>query len=229
MPKFELTSPDGKKYQVEGPEGATPEQAYDILQQQLKGQSGNTRGGDLARGLLHGATMGMAGEPPAKDASGWRTAGEEIGDVGTSMAAGLIPGGMVAKGAIGAGLGALQPADSWSDRAKNAAIGGGSAMTGGVIGKMPRGVKTALDTLAEMGIGGTVGHQFGNWGTLSGALAGPSILHRLGGLTGGRGLGDLIAAIANNPGLASYIGIKAAPGVEQAGSFVGDQLGKTSQ
>lgn len=35
MPTFEFTSPEGVKYSVEGPEGATQEQAFAILQQQL--------------------------------------------------------------------------------------------------------------------------------------------------------------------------------------------------
>lgn len=35
MPSFELTSPDGKKYIINGPEGSTPEQAFQILQSQL--------------------------------------------------------------------------------------------------------------------------------------------------------------------------------------------------
>jgi len=35
MPSFEFTSPEGKKYSVAGPEGATKEQAWGILQKQL--------------------------------------------------------------------------------------------------------------------------------------------------------------------------------------------------
>lgn len=35
MPAFEFTSPDGKKYIVNGPEGSTPQQAYQFLQQQI--------------------------------------------------------------------------------------------------------------------------------------------------------------------------------------------------
>lgn len=35
MPTFEFTSPEGVKYSVEGPEGATQEQAFAVLQQQL--------------------------------------------------------------------------------------------------------------------------------------------------------------------------------------------------
>lgn len=39
MPKFTFTGPDGKGYDVEGPDGATPEQAFQVLQQHL-GQGG---------------------------------------------------------------------------------------------------------------------------------------------------------------------------------------------
>ncbi len=35
MPKFTFTSPDGKNYDVEGPEGATQDQAFQMLQQSL--------------------------------------------------------------------------------------------------------------------------------------------------------------------------------------------------
>jgi hypothetical protein len=35
MPTFEFTSPEGKKYRIQGPDGATKEQAFGILQQQL--------------------------------------------------------------------------------------------------------------------------------------------------------------------------------------------------
>lgn len=37
MPTFEFTSPDGKKYSVDGPQGATKEQAFEILQAQISG------------------------------------------------------------------------------------------------------------------------------------------------------------------------------------------------
>lgn len=36
MPSFEFTSPEGKKYTVNGPDGATKEQAFSMLQTQLK-------------------------------------------------------------------------------------------------------------------------------------------------------------------------------------------------
>lgn len=37
MPTFEFTSPEGKTYSIEGPQGATKDQAFAILQQQLGG------------------------------------------------------------------------------------------------------------------------------------------------------------------------------------------------
>ncbi len=37
MPSFEFTSPEGKQYTVDGPAGATKEQAFSILQQKLSG------------------------------------------------------------------------------------------------------------------------------------------------------------------------------------------------
>lgn len=39
MPIFEFTSPEGKSYEIEGPEGATQEQAFQLLQQQLGGSA----------------------------------------------------------------------------------------------------------------------------------------------------------------------------------------------
>ena len=225
MPQIKMPNGD----MVQFPDDMPKDQIQRMIEQKFP-DAGNTRGGDLARGLLHGATMGQMGQEPSKDASGWRKAGEEIGDVGTSMAAGMIPGGMVAKGAIGAGLGAARPANSWTERAENAAIGGGSALTGGLIGKIPQGVRTALDRIAEMGIGSAVGYShLGPWGGMGGLWAGKEIGRQIEHMTGGRGLADIAAAIANNPGLASYIGYKAAPGINAAGNFVGQELGKPSQ
>lgn len=233
MPAFELTSPDGKKYRVEGPEGSTAEQAYGILRQQLAGQSGATRGGDLARGLAHGVASGlgmsgMVGDAPA-DASGWRTTGENIGQAIPPIAAGFIPGGAAVKTAIGTTMGALQPAGSLTERAENAAIGAGSAWGAGKIAKMGPRVKTALDRLSEMGIGSYFGaSHLGPWGGLGGLYAGREIGRHLESIFGG-GLGDLVAFAARNPGLAAYLGIKASPYAEQAGQFVGQQLGKPSE
>lgn len=56
MPVFTFTSPEGKEYEVEGPEGATESQAFEILQTQLGQQAEplaqNNEG--VARGMLGG-------------------------------------------------------------------------------------------------------------------------------------------------------------------------------
>lgn len=44
MPSFKFTSPEGKSYTVDGPEGATKEQAFGILQQRLAGPSLGPKG-----------------------------------------------------------------------------------------------------------------------------------------------------------------------------------------
>lgn len=69
MPDFLITSPEGKQYQITGPEGATHEQALAILQQQLGGggydpkdaenYAKNFREFGTTDQLAHSATMGL--------------------------------------------------------------------------------------------------------------------------------------------------------------------------
>ena len=56
MPVFDFTGPDGKSYSVEGPEGATAEQAFGILQSQL----GSTSKPDYATDIAKSAAVGVA-------------------------------------------------------------------------------------------------------------------------------------------------------------------------
>lgn len=82
MPIFQFTSPDGKNYSVNGPDGSTPEQAFQILQSQIGSgsaptapppdkyqqaaideaksldASGAPRETGYTRRLVHGATLG---------------------------------------------------------------------------------------------------------------------------------------------------------------------------
>lgn len=66
MPVFDFTSPEGKTYSVEGPEGATQDQAFQILQGQL-GQNvsfaedaAKSVGSGLGKGTI--GTLGMVGD-----------------------------------------------------------------------------------------------------------------------------------------------------------------------
>lgn len=231
---FELTSPDGKKYRVEGPDDATPEQAYDILQNQLKQQNAPTRGGELLRGLAHGAASsvglsGMVGPEPSGETY-WRKTGEIIGGAAPPTIAGfLAPEALGAKALFGAGAGALQPASGIGERIENMGIGAASAFGGGALSKIRQGAKSGLNHLAEMALGYSLGskaqHPFSAYGGAAiGHFAGRELEKVFGG-----GLADLAAFVAKNPGLAAYLGIRASPYVEKAGEFVGKELDKPAQ
>lgn len=58
MPTFEFTSPEGKTYTVQGPEGATQEQAFQILQGQIGAATKNE--GSLAKSALRLSTPANA-------------------------------------------------------------------------------------------------------------------------------------------------------------------------
>lgn len=64
MPTFEFTSPEGKSYEIEGPEGATREQAFGILQERL----------------------GSGAAPAAKEPSATVSAGRAINDIPRQIA-----------------------------------------------------------------------------------------------------------------------------------------------
>ncbi len=60
MPDFTFTSPDGKNYTVSGPEGATPEQAFAMLQQHIGGAAAPKQTADEAMASPEGQKL--AGE-----------------------------------------------------------------------------------------------------------------------------------------------------------------------
>jgi hypothetical protein len=71
MPTFTFTDPSGKTYDVQGPDGATPEQAYGMLQQHLGSQ-------------------GAAPTPPAPETLGHAAAG--AGDIAATAASAIARG-----------------------------------------------------------------------------------------------------------------------------------------
>lgn len=80
MPTFDFTAPDGKSYSVDGPDGATPEQAFQILQQHLGKSEGSSVGGvakSLGTGLAEGV-IGLAGLPGDAMHLGLRALGDNL-------------------------------------------------------------------------------------------------------------------------------------------------------
>src|ERR1700743_2600643 len=61
MPTFDFTSPDGKTYSVDGPDGATPEQAFQILQGHLGAAPPVSAGGDALKSVGSGLTNAAVG------------------------------------------------------------------------------------------------------------------------------------------------------------------------
>lgn len=88
MPVFDFTAPDGKNYTVEGPEGATQEQAFQMLQQQIgKPQvppevgmledATKSAGAGLANATA--GTLGMAGDVRSLLSAGTSALGDKLG------------------------------------------------------------------------------------------------------------------------------------------------------
>lgn len=99
MPSFEFTSPEGKSYTVEGPAGATKEQAFGILQTRLGGGSPKLGPKDVPD---MPPAQGKSGQPDTDDSLVSKVQGA-LG-AGVQAATGLTTG---LTGAIGGALGGL--------------------------------------------------------------------------------------------------------------------------
>lgn len=161
MPRFEVTGPDGKRYEVNAPEGASHDQAIahvksqyyaaekkdpytetaqnqSVLQNLLAGAGGGAMSLILGgKQLLGKATPEEIAEHKQAMKGLRSTTAGMIGDIGGQIAAALptalIPGANTMTGAVltGGGLGALQPTDESESRLANTIVGG----LGGAAGK----------------------------------------------------------------------------------------------
>jgi hypothetical protein len=89
MPQFVFTSPDGKKYVINGPEGSTPDQAWGYLQQQIgtQEQPKETPGvisqilgapKEVAKGFIRGLTVDPLSGASSLAYTGARAAGADL-------------------------------------------------------------------------------------------------------------------------------------------------------
>lgn len=84
MPTFKFTSPEGKTYSLHGPDGATPEQAFGLLQQQLgtapqaSPQGFLANAADFAKSIPGGVVNGLAGTLSASGQAAQAEMGQPI-------------------------------------------------------------------------------------------------------------------------------------------------------
>ena len=165
MPTFDFTAPDGKAYLVDGPDGATPEQAFKILQDHIGGSSSAAPsvgiGEDLA-GVAKAApgrlVAGLAGLPADLYHAGLRSLGDN-----------LTPDGSYGSQGIAKSLGSDYQAKTETGRLAQKGIDFAPALIGGpetLAAKLL--TRVAAPAIASE-IGGAVG---GPVGELAGALGG---------------------------------------------------------
>jgi hypothetical protein len=160
MPTFQVTSPDGKTFRINAPEGATKEQALAYAQEQFKpaeaqklinptddmSTTERTLAGvgkafvDIGRGagqLVGAVDRDDVAASRELDAALMDTTAGKVGNFAGNVAAfaptAMIPGANTYTGAgvIGAGLGLLQPSVSNKETASNVGFG----VAGGLFGK----------------------------------------------------------------------------------------------
>lgn len=107
MPNFEFTSPDGKSYTVEGPEGATKEQAFEMLQKQLsaggdKPAAGAAKPSSQSPQMAEG--QGAQPDPNARQAQPKATIGEAAKEVAKNTGIGAAIGAVAPELTMGAGI-----------------------------------------------------------------------------------------------------------------------------
>lgn len=189
MTDFVFTSPEGQKYRVTGPEGATQEEAFAILQGQLAGGSespqerrstsleglGSEAGKGSARGAIGTAdflVQGALNTPPGRYATAaanvlapdiTRRVGESVKEFRDRLLSQVqaSKNASIPEQMLGTG----------TELATSAALTGG--LSGGVR-------QAAMNTLVPA-VGGAVGEQaFGEQGKAVGALAAPFVASRVG-------------------------------------------------
>lgn len=95
MAEFEFTSPDGNTYVVTGPDGATHQQAFQILQQQIGAQKASFDPEDIAKSAGIGAVKGVIG------AAGLPGDASSLAGAGASWLAGKVGLGEQGQGIAG--------------------------------------------------------------------------------------------------------------------------------
>lgn len=221
MPTFNFTAPDGKSYSVEGPDGATPEQAFQVLQSQLSSSpsapkpdkyqqaaieerdalkaKGIDTGAGLTRRLAQGATFNLADEV---------------------LAAATTPLEMLKRGTLSPSEGynyakAREDLIMQDARKNTGALGTATEIAGGVgsgLGAARGGFSFARGLAPDAGLLSRSAASAGDsaaFGALAGAGEGNSIGERFNSAILGGAVGGLLGGLA--PGVISLGGAALSP------------------
>lgn len=200
MPKFTFTSPEGKTYDVEGPEGATKEQAFQILQTRLGGEAPAPRAsqadthvgsdapgaapqstagfvlGNLVKGVAQtvGPYAEMARQAVNVPSDLVNRAIESVMGKGTPKVPQAAPTAVGAEELTAAGrkAGAITPS---AEPRTTAQQYGAAALQALPSAAMPGGAPNLAGRLGGAvgaGLGGEAGSQFGPMGQIAGSLIG---------------------------------------------------------
>ena len=198
MPTFDLTSPDGKTYSVEGPHGATPAQAFQILQQHLGASppSAPGYGEDIAKSLpadaagLVSGTLGLPGDVSNLLAHGSAAASDYLAqkmgfDKGPAPAAPVLPtSGSIQQNIEGATGPLYQPQTGPGRMVQNAVnfapavLGGPETMVAKILSRVaaPAAAQEGARALTE----GTAAQPYAEVaGALAGAGGASAVLSKL--------------------------------------------------
>ena len=175
MPTFDFTSPDGKTYSVEGPEGATAAQAFEILQSQIGGAKPADSGpgvaedlGQVAKAAPGRIVAGLAGIPGDLLHLGTRLLGDN-----------LTPESAFGSGAIARSLGSDYEAKTEPGRIAQKTIDFAPAAIGGPETLAARLATRVAAPMAASEVGRAVGGPVGEVaGALAGAAAAPTIAQK---------------------------------------------------
>jgi hypothetical protein len=119
MPTYRITGPDGSAYEVDGPEGSTPEQALAMLQEQMAAQP-KQEPIDYANMPAHAVAAHALSNVPKSALGVAKSVAEPVVDIVGSTLQGRMPETFKNLGHLGKGLASkgLNAAGIWSDDAE---------------------------------------------------------------------------------------------------------------
>lgn len=179
MPTFEFTSPEGKNYSVDGPEGATSAQAFQMLQQHLGTAPDIGTGEDIAKTALPSVGRMVAGTAGAPgDLSNLLAKGSQVASDYIASKLGIDPGPRASGPVLPTSAGIERAIEPYTGNYQPQTFGGkvfdkAVQFAPGLIGGPETALMKGLTRVAAPAVAGQVGEEVGGpIGGVVGALAG---------------------------------------------------------